>query len=869
MADDVTQSMPGAAGAARSPQQLHAGEVLANRFTIVQFIARGGMGEVYEAADSYFQNRRFALKTLRPEIAGDPSVRARFEREVLLAREVRHDNVCPSYDLFQVESPRGAILFLTMKLLRGESLAARIQRAGPFDIHAALPLIRQMAGALDAAHRAGVIHRDFKPGNVMLEQAGNEMRVSVTDFGLSRWYESDDSIADIGSVSGTRGYIAPELLHGRIASPASDVYAFGVVVHEMLTGVRSSGALNRPDFERPSALVPGIPKAWDRMVMGCLEVDPARRFQSAGEALAALGPAGPIAPSVPVRPHPRRRAFAAGVLAAVLLAAAWMAWPWAYRLLHPLPAQRFVALMVWPADDNQQNRALLNSALDGISARLGRAAPRGSHPLVFLSPADFPGQALPKTPADAVSALGANLVLAAAIQNSTGEYAVELKVLDASTQARLRQAHFSLPAAALGQLPEKAAEVAAPLLDVALPQGHLTDAEELRRALPAAVQAFNSAEELMARPNDSELDPAIEQYQKAVDIDPRFALAYARLSMAYVRKFNRTQDGAVLALAGKNADQALHYNPDSAKAVLSRAIADIYSGQTDTGLEELDRAQKLDPDNPQILLNKALIYRFLNRRAEEESAYREIIRQRPNYWVAYNELGRVLHRHGNDKDAAEAFAEAAAVAPYAALPLANLGSIDLLAGKKSEAAEAFRQSLARAPNFTAYVQLGTLAFESADYRTALDYYQKAQGLRPLDDVTWRNIGDCYAMLGDQAKVQESYERAAENLSGSLKTNPLRGDYWMTLAFYQGKLGRRSEAESAIREAEARGASDVQSQFKKAQVLALLGRKDEAVRLTIECMDRGLSKVYVDLALDLTAVRADPRYRARIAADKAR
>jgi tetratricopeptide (TPR) repeat protein len=326
---------------------------------------------------------------------------------------------------------------------------------------------------------------------------------------------------------------------------------------------------------------------------------------------------------------------------------------------------------------------------------------------------------------------------------------------------------------------------------------------------------------------------------------------------------------AALALAGKNADQALHYNPDSAKAVLSRAMADLYSGKTEQTLAGIARALQLDPGNPQILLNKALVFRFLDRRTEEEGVYREIIEQRPNYWVAYNELGGVLHRHGNDKDAASEFAKAAAVAPRVALPLANLGTIYLLAGNKAEAAEAFRQSLARAPTEIADIQLGNLAFEAADYKKALEYYEKARYLRPRNDIIWRNIGDCYAMLGDQAKVTESYDRAAEYLADSLKTNPLRGAAWMTLAFYEAKLGRRSEAEGAMKQAEARGASDVQSQFKKAQVLALIGRKDEAVRLTLECLDHGLSKVYVDLALDLAVVRADPRYRSRVAAERPR
>ncbi len=388
----------------------------------------------------------------------------------------------------------------------------------------------------------------------------------------------------------------------------------------------------------------------------------------------------------------------------------------------------------------------------------------------------------------------------------------------------------------------------------------MSDTEELARVNPAALQAYTAAEDFLAQPNDAGVDAAIENYQKALDADPRFALAYARLAMAYMRKFVKTRDGAALALASKNADQALHYNPDSAKAVLSRAMADLYGGKTQEALAGMGRALQLDPGNPQILLFKAVAFRFLNRPADEEQVYRDIIRQRPNYWPAYNELGGALHRHGNDKEAAEVFGEASTVAPNVALPLTNLGTMYLLLGRKAEAADAFRRSLQRSPTELAYLQLGNLAFGGGDYQGALAEYEKARDLRPRDDIPWRNIGDCYEMLKEPARVRGSYEKAAELLEEALRINPLRGSSWMTLAFYRAKTGRTEGARDAMREAESRGASDLQSQFLKAQVLALMGSKDEALRLVLLCLDKGLSKVQVDLAVDLAAVRSDPRYR---------
>jgi serine/threonine protein kinase len=188
-----------------------------------------------------------------------------------------------TYGLFRIETSYGELLFLTMKLLRGEPLSARLSRLGAVPAENALAIAVQMAAALDAAHQSGVIHRDFKPGNVMLELSAPIPHVYITDFALSRAFEADGTLAQTGRISGTLGYIAPELLQGRIAGPASDVYAFGVVLHEMLTGEKPKNKPGQAEFLRPSSLKPGLSRAWDRVILGCLAYDPARRFQSAAK----------------------------------------------------------------------------------------------------------------------------------------------------------------------------------------------------------------------------------------------------------------------------------------------------------------------------------------------------------------------------------------------------------------------------------------------------------------------------------------------------------------------------------------------------------------------------------------------------------
>ncbi len=284
---------------------LSPGQMLAARFRICGFIARGGMGEVYEAEDLEL-GEHVALKTVRAEIAADPAALERFKTEVHLARKVTHPSACRIFDVFRHQGGPGApgVTFLTMELLRGETLADRLARTGRLSPIEALPLVEQMASALEAAHRAGVIHRDFKCANVMLvpgRSGAGEMRAVVTDFGLARRDPAvEGSIAALttaGTVAGTPAYMAPEQIEGGPITPATDIYALGVVMYEMLTGRRPFEGetpmaamvkrLKSPPSS-PRVHVANLDPVWESAVLRCLEVEPAKRFVSAGDLVNAL-----------------------------------------------------------------------------------------------------------------------------------------------------------------------------------------------------------------------------------------------------------------------------------------------------------------------------------------------------------------------------------------------------------------------------------------------------------------------------------------------------------------------------------------------------------------------------------------------------
>jgi eukaryotic-like serine/threonine-protein kinase len=841
------------------------GTTLNERFLIIRFIAQGGMGEVYEVEDLHLQGVHLALKTVLPHIADDPAMQKRFEREVLLAREVSHPNLCPIYDIFHCQTPEGPLTFLTMKLLPGETLASRLKRQKQIDLPEAASIARQTASALAAIHDAGILHRDIKTSNIMLDGSGEQVRVWLMDFGLAHTYLTGDHTLTALGIVGTPVYMAPELFRGAHPSKATDVYAFGIAICEMLTGKLPPSSRAEPQPGETDSFAQ-LPLQWQQLIRGCTEPDVSRRYQTIQDAVAATPALDLVSQKSPAKRFITRRHMIEMGAGAAVIGGFWFEWPKIDLWMHPLPEKRFVALMAWPAGTNESD-PIVSSILGSIRSRLARAEAYVKN-LLIISPNDVANTNGPaKTPAESVNTLGANLVLGASLQATATKVNLLLQVLDASTQHLLRRQQVSAPRAKVSTLADKGSLAAIKLLDLPEPGKATKDTDELQNISASAFSSFSQAESLANQPNNTGLDAAILKYGECLEKEPDFRLAYAKLAIAYIRKYRLLHDPMLLTLARQNAEKAADANSTSATGLLSRALVYLYTGDTDPAMTYFAKALKVDPGNPEILLYRARALRDLNRWPESEQTYREMLKERPNYWPAYNDLGWILFHQAKYQEAADAFDAAAMAAPNVAMPLANLGSMYLELGKHDEAIDASKRSIERSPNETAYRNLGDLAFSDGNYKAALANYQQAAALDPKYHTIWRDIGDCYMMLNQPVLVRENYAKAARLLANDLHDNPRNGPLWMTLAFYHAKVGDAASAEQDIKNAESRGANDVESQFMKVQALALLGKKEEATELLLTCMDRGLAPIEVNLALDLKDISKDPRYLSRIAAKK--
>jgi predicted ATPase/Flp pilus assembly protein TadD len=303
--------------AAPRPPRFAAGDRVAERYVVHRLLGLGGTGEVYAAWDEEL-SIQVAIKTLTHAGATDAAVQ-QLKLEGLLAREVWHPNVCRVYDLARHDDGDVAVWFLTMELLRGTTLAEHLSQRGPLPLVEAFPLVEQIAAGLGAAHEAGVVHRDFKPSNVMLvERDGGEQAV-VTDFGTARAAATagaEGSAGDSRLVVGTPAYMAPEQVRGDEAGPAADVYALGIVLYELVTGALPfSGdtslevARRRLDHDPPSPrrLRPDLEERWEEVILRCLEREPGRRYTRVEDVASALGGRTPVRAAGFVDPMARSR----------------------------------------------------------------------------------------------------------------------------------------------------------------------------------------------------------------------------------------------------------------------------------------------------------------------------------------------------------------------------------------------------------------------------------------------------------------------------------------------------------------------------------------------------------------------------------
>ncbi len=879
---------------------LSVGQVLSGRFRIIRLIGFGGMGEVYEAKDLDL-GERVALKTIKPEIASQPRSLARFKKEIQLARRVTHPNVCRMIDLGHHRPPPGdpsacVVTFLTMELLEGETLAARLRRERRMATVEALPLVQQMAEALAAAHDAGVVHRDFKPANVILvplKSGGQGVRAIVTDFGLARAVAAADRVDDRaagenppssgtagGHIIGTLAYMAPEQLKGCQATPATDIYALGLVMYEMVTSKRPfpGGPLLGGTYQRltqpppsPRVLVRDLDLRWEQAILRCLEIDPGKRFARALDVIAALKGQAPASGTSTAGTRQHRVALTVGlsiILFLCLLAAIpatrhrvenWMG-------AAEIREERQLAVLPFTvAGGDPESRAFADGLTETLTMKLSQLMP--THPLQVVPSSEVRAQGV-STAEQARKQFGVNLVVAGALQRSLGMVRITLVVIDTKTRRQVNGDSIDASASDPFLVEDEVVTSAVAMLRIkpgVQEQTALTAHGTLR---PAAYDYYLRGHGYLQEYQKPEnIESAISVFQRALEADTNYALAYAGLGDAYWYKYGLTRDAKWVDEALAACEHSATLDPGLAEA--HACLGTVYSGrgEFERAIEQLQVALKIDPTNDDFYRSLGRAYQGTGKPQEAESTYREAIHLRPQYWAGYNRLGAFFFNQARYKDAEPMFREVISLAPDNARGYTNLGAIYLAEGRYADAIPLFERATNIQPTTDGYSNLATSYFQLRRFADAARVYEQAVRLNERDYTMWGNLADAYYRLpGKQGAATEAYRKAVSLAEAQLQVNPRDAEVMSDLADYQSMLGERESALGYLKRALAAAPDDPSVSFKAAEVYDQLGDNEQAVTWLGKALTAGYSKTIARDTPVFDNLRSDPRVRALFKGD---
>jgi len=683
---------------------LQAGEMLAGRFTVLRFVARGGMGSVYEATDVMLRTR-VALKVLEGRITADPAAMERFRREVLLARRVSHPNVCRVYELYQATTASGApVHFLTMEFLEGETLAARLARDGKLTTAEALPLVQQMGEGLAAAHAEGVVHRDFKSGNVMLVPRAGEagtggMRVAITDFGIARAFEQGrgpEALTGGGAILGTPEYMAPEQVTGSDVSPATDVYALGVVMYQMVTGrlpftgdTPLATAARRIDAPppRPELAAPGLDPRWSRTILRCLDRDPRRRFPHAPDVAAALADR-----------RPRRWPVALGVAVAALVA---LAVGVGVRLgrgraPEPAPQSRPPSIAVLPFVDMSPGHDQEYFS-DGVAQEILNALAQvpGLHVVARSSSFAFKGKS------EDLRTVGQKLEVASILEGSVQKAGSRLRVtaqlVNVADGYQLWSQTFDRDVADVFAVQDEISRAVVGALRMKVLPGSGGGAPEPRATRPEAYAAYLRGLQLENTGSFEILPEAMAEFRKAIALDADWAPAHAALAETLLAYGGNADSVALQRLGGDwrrdamaEIDRALRLDPRSPEAWIARGLAHSYvSWDWTAALADYEQALALAPANAAAVEGYADVLAILGRLPESVAAAKRAAALDPLSAPAFYRLGFLLTRAEQYGAARAALQNAIALAPQHIFRR-YLGYLEVLDGHPDTALAIFR-----------------------------------------------------------------------------------------------------------------------------------------------------------------------------------
>jgi len=724
---------------------LAAGAMLGERYEILQILGEGGMGAVYKAKDVEVE-RVVAIKVIRPELANHPDILARFKRELVLSRQITHRNVVRIYDLGEADG----IKYITMEFVEGRDLRSVIRSGTPMSLPEKVKVAAQICRALNAAHAEGVVHRDLKPQNILVENTG---RIVVMDFGIAHSME-ESSLTSTGMLLGTPTYVSPEQAKGEKIDPRSDIYSFGIVFYEILTGKvpfeaeTVVGLLLKRLQERPIPPIErdkDIPQGLSDVVIKCLAVEREARYQSAEEVEQDLAawldapatfrtkvnamavsdlPAQAASPGTIVTPgmvmmeksNAWKWVTISLVAAAIVISAVF-----AFFKLRVMPVGPHSPVTVVVADiANHTGDPIFDRTLEPIL----KIALEGSSFVSAYDRTQMRALGVQPIPAklDELAAQqiaigqGLNVVVSGSLDRDGSGYKLSLKAKQAVTgnDITIAEDGASNKDQVLATVSQVAAKVRKALGDDTSEAAQRFAMEALSASSLEAVREYSTAMDFLS---NGKFEDARQSFAKSTDLDPNFGLAYAGAAIASVSINERDQAEDYARQAIQHIDRMTERERyrtrgmfyvvtgnqqkcvEEYSTLVGKYASDVaahnnlgacYSHLRNMpkAIAEMSKAVEILPKRALYQFNLALYYAYAGDFVASEKTVRAAQKLNPGYGKGYVTLAYSLLGQGKIEQASAAYQQLAGLnANGASLAASGLGDLALYEGRFAEAGQ--------------------------------------------------------------------------------------------------------------------------------------------------------------------------------------
>jgi len=849
------------------------GEVISH-FEILDTLGEGGMGVVYRARDTKL-DRTVALKLLPSRALPSDIDRERFSLEARSAANLSHPNICTVYEYDEVDGQA----LIAMECIEGPSLKERID-SGPIPPTEAKRIAKQIAAGLQAAHAKGIVHRDIKPGNVMMTEDG---AAKITDFGLAKLIDGTP-MTQTGVSVGTVAYMSPEQARGEAVGPASDIWALGAVLFEMLLGRTPfphnymAAVLYAIVNEEPTDLDQISDRFGSELgaiVQRCLSKNPAER-PTAAELVAMLGGETVAVDLPPVaRPTPPaekssnpffRMPVLAGVACAVLLLAGIIFFPSGDSSRVDLAG---TTIAILPVSRNAEPGTMapdstLRLTLDGLLQTVSGAlkTPVSAYAGATIVPFSDALEFAVSDVSDAAGKLGADYVVASRVVGLDPVPTLAISIVGDDGTSIGQPISLPILVTDLQNTYEAALGKIGGLL--AVPDSVLERRSSVQASTNAkAFQLYTRGIGLLQqRSSPRSLDAAEDMFQQAVVFDGEFALAHAALGKTDLYRFEVTKDLTRLDEAERHCDEAIRFEPDLIEAYVTLGGILVHTGKVGQAQRALTTALEREPFNTDALVALAEVQEQLGEFSQAEATYKRAVESNPDYWGAYNRLGKFYVGRSQWQKAAEQYQKVVDLAPTNSIGYRNLGAMMWYLGRTDDAQRTWTLALEIEPSYSIYNNLGTMHFFQKNYAAAAAAYERALKINDKDYRVWANLATAYYwMRASPDRFRTAKRKAAEMAERLLAVNPSDLDAKADLAGYYGELGEDEKAKTFLEEFGERPTPDISSGtgFQIGAAWEEVGNRTAALAWIEDALMKGYTINEVMEYPGLDALRTDPAF----------